>query len=128
MNSKIKYWVELSEYDLETAKAMLQSKRYLYVGFMSHQAIKKLNRTDKEQVMATELEQCEEYAKKLPLQERALLIKRLIEGLDELDEQNLERLWVQEAARRFKEFKAGNIKAQSAENVFRNVRTKLQDL
>jgi len=74
------------------------------------------NRTDNEQVIATELEQCEEYAKKLPLQERALLIKRLIEGLHELDEQNLERLWVQEAALRFKELKAENIKAQSAEN------------
>ena len=78
--------------------------------------------------MATELEQCEQYAKKLPLQERALLIKRLIEGLDELDEHNLERLWVQEAARRFKEFKAGNIEARSAEDVFRDARTKLQEL
>ncbi len=78
--------------------------------------------------MAIELEQCEEYAKKLPLQKRALLIKRLIEGLDELDEQNLERLWIQEAARRLKEFKAGNIKARSAENVFCDARTKLQDL
>ena len=41
MNSKIKYWIELSEYDLETAEAMLQSKRYLYVGFMCHQTIEK---------------------------------------------------------------------------------------
>jgi len=78
--------------------------------------------------MATDLEQCEQYAKKLPLQERGLLIKRLIEGLDDLDEQHLERLWMQEAARRLKEFKAGNIKARSAENVFRDVRTKLQEL
>ena len=29
---KKNYWVELSDYDLETA--MLQTKRYLYVGFM----------------------------------------------------------------------------------------------
>ena len=42
MNDKIKYWLELSEYDLETAKAMLTSKRYLYVGFMCHQAIEKI--------------------------------------------------------------------------------------
>ena len=39
---KIDYWVELSDYDLETADAMLQTKRYLYVGFMCHQTIEKI--------------------------------------------------------------------------------------
>jgi hypothetical protein len=39
MDSKIKYWIELSDYDFETAEAMLQSKRYLYVGFMCHQTL-----------------------------------------------------------------------------------------
>jgi len=42
MNNNIKYWLELSDYDLETAEAMLKSKRYLYVGFMCHQAIEKI--------------------------------------------------------------------------------------
>jgi HEPN domain-containing protein len=42
MNEKVKYWTELSEYDIKTAAAMLQSKRYLYVGFMAHQAIEKI--------------------------------------------------------------------------------------
>lgn len=41
MDNKIKYWIDLSDYDLETAEAMLQSKRYLYVGFMCHQTIEK---------------------------------------------------------------------------------------
>lgn len=41
-NSKIKYWVELSDYDLETAKVMLDGGRYLYVGFMCHQSIEKI--------------------------------------------------------------------------------------
>jgi HEPN domain-containing protein len=41
MDSKIKYWIDLSDYDLETAEAMFQSKRYLYVGFMCHQSIEK---------------------------------------------------------------------------------------
>ena len=39
---KIEYWKDLSEYDLETAKAMLESKRYLYVGFMCNQALEKI--------------------------------------------------------------------------------------
>ena len=38
----INYWKEISEYDLETAKAMLEMKRYLYVGFMCHQVIEKI--------------------------------------------------------------------------------------
>lgn len=36
------YWVDLAEYDLMTAKAMLDTKRYLYVGFMCHQCIEKI--------------------------------------------------------------------------------------
>lgn len=31
----------MAEYDLETAKAMLDTKRHLYVGFMCHQTIEK---------------------------------------------------------------------------------------
>lgn len=42
MADKVKYWVELSDYDFETAKAMLKSGRYLYVGFMCHQTIEKI--------------------------------------------------------------------------------------
>ena len=41
MNAKVKYWIELAEYDLITAEAMLDAKRYLYVGFMCHQVIEK---------------------------------------------------------------------------------------
>ena len=41
MDEKVQYWIELSDYDLETAEAMFRSKRYLYVGFMSHQTIEK---------------------------------------------------------------------------------------
>ncbi|MFO7788967.1 MAG: HEPN domain-containing protein [Bacteroidota bacterium] len=42
MDEKIIYWKEMSDYDIETAEAMLLSKRYLYVGFMCHQAIEKI--------------------------------------------------------------------------------------
>lgn len=41
MDEKVKYWIELSDYDLETAEAMLKSRRFLYVGFMCHQTIEK---------------------------------------------------------------------------------------
>ena len=42
MTDQINYWRELSDYDIETADAMQKSKRYLYVGFMSHQSIEKI--------------------------------------------------------------------------------------
>ncbi|MDR2448802.1 MAG: HEPN domain-containing protein [Prevotellaceae bacterium] len=39
---KVQYWIQLSDYDMETAEAMLQSKRYLYVKFMYHPAMGKI--------------------------------------------------------------------------------------
>lgn len=42
MNDKVKYWIEIAAYDLETAHAMLKSSRFLYVGFMCHQVIEKI--------------------------------------------------------------------------------------
>lgn len=42
MIDKIKYWIDMSDYDFDTALAMLASKRYLYVGFMCHQTIEKI--------------------------------------------------------------------------------------
>ena len=39
MDSKVTYWTEMSDYDLETAEAMLTTGHYLYVAFMCHQTI-----------------------------------------------------------------------------------------
>lgn len=39
---KVKYWLDISQYDLETAEVMLKGKRFLYVGFMCQQAIEKI--------------------------------------------------------------------------------------
>ena len=49
MVDKVRYWAELSDYDLaelsdydlDTAQAMLETRRFLYVGFMCHQVIEK---------------------------------------------------------------------------------------
>lgn len=42
MDKDVKYWVDLSSYDLRTASAMLKTGRYLYVLFMCQQAVEKL--------------------------------------------------------------------------------------
>jgi HEPN domain-containing protein len=46
MNSreKYEYWLEAAQYDLETAKAMLNTGRYVYVTFMCQQTIEKLTK------------------------------------------------------------------------------------
>ena len=41
MKKEIEYWLDLADYDIETAKAMLNTGRHLYVGFMCHQTIEK---------------------------------------------------------------------------------------
>ncbi|MDY7027561.1 MAG: HEPN domain-containing protein [Spirochaetota bacterium] len=38
---RTKYWMELVYYDLETAEAMLETERFLYVGYMCHQSVEK---------------------------------------------------------------------------------------
>ena len=39
---KIEYWLDIADYDLGTARAMMDADRYLYVIFMCQQAIEKL--------------------------------------------------------------------------------------
>jgi HEPN domain-containing protein len=41
LNEKVEYWLAIADYDIETARAMLKSGRFLYVGFMCHQTIEK---------------------------------------------------------------------------------------
>ena len=39
---KVKYWVDLSDEDLQVAKGLLKLKHFLYVSFMCHQCIEKI--------------------------------------------------------------------------------------
>ena len=38
---KVIYWLDLADYDMETAEGLFTIKRWLYVGFMCHQVIEK---------------------------------------------------------------------------------------
>ena len=38
---KVKYWLDIADYDINTAEAMYQTGRWLYVAFMCHQTIEK---------------------------------------------------------------------------------------
>lgn len=41
---KYEYWLDAAEYDLNTARAMFDSGRYVYVVFMCQQAIEKISK------------------------------------------------------------------------------------
>ena len=71
------------------------------------------------------LNQVEQDALSLPEKERALLAERLLCSLgDETADLNEER-WIQEAERRYEEYKAGRMTARPAEDVFQDAYRKL---
>ncbi len=72
--------------------------------------------------MSPRLMECEAEALKLPPAERATLAERLIASLDELSDKQNEQLWLNEADRRYREYKSGSISARSAEDVLRDAR------
>ncbi len=41
-NKIIKYWIKLSDYDIEVAESLYEKNHYLYSAFMCHQAIEKI--------------------------------------------------------------------------------------
>ncbi len=58
-------------------------------------------------------------ALQLGIEERAQLAGRLLLSLDEPSESEVERLWLVEAERRLKEFRAGRVRGIPADDVFR---------
>ena len=72
--------------------------------------------------MSPDLKECRTQALNLQVKERAELAEYLIASLDSLDDAENEQLWLEEAERRYQEYKKGNISARLAETVFRNAR------
>ncbi len=76
--------------------------------------------------MNTDLKQCEQLARHLPFKERSALLASLISSLDDFSEAECEGLWLEEAKRRYKEYKAGNITGRPAKEVFRDAHARLR--
>ena len=66
--------------------------------------------------------ECEAEAMKLPPAERATLAERLIASLDEISDDQTEQLWLNEADRRYLEYKRGTISSRPAEAVLCDTR------
>lgn len=76
--------------------------------------------------MASKLKEIEENALQLPPFDRAQLVEHLIHSLDEEEDQEAERLWIEEAERRYREYREGKTKGSPAELVFKEARSKLR--
>ena len=44
IQEKVEYWLDIAQYDLDTAEAMSDTGRWLYVVFMCQQALEKLSK------------------------------------------------------------------------------------
>ena len=65
------------------------------------------------------LEEILTNALSLKVEDRAALAERLLASLEELSEQEADRLWAEEAARRLEEYRAGRARAIPADEVLR---------
>lgn len=73
-----------------------------------------------------DIELIEHEARKLPVEDRARLVRELLDSLDELPPQELDRLWLEEASRRAAQIDAGEVELVSAEEVDRKARALLR--
>ncbi|MCK4326394.1 addiction module protein [bacterium] len=76
--------------------------------------------------MSVDLKDFERQALQMPVKDRATLAEHLIASLDAPDDAECERLWVEEAERRYREYKRGRISSRSAEDVFRDAPSKIK--
>ena len=76
--------------------------------------------------MALKLDELEKAVLQLPIHDRAVIALSLIKSLDddedEGDEQEIEKLWVDEANRRYKDFKQGKTTLKPADQALREAR------
>ena len=74
--------------------------------------------------MSRRIEEIAQEVLELDVVSRAELARTLVDSLDDLPEEDLDRLWGEEAERRYDEFLAGRAKAYPAEEVFARIRAR----
>lgn len=75
--------------------------------------------------MPANLKAFEAEALTLPVSQRAILAQHLLASLDDLGEQENERLWLEEAGRRYEAYKAGALPARDAFEALADMRGRL---
>lgn len=76
--------------------------------------------------MGTRFKELEKQARALSAREKAALARVLIENLDPSVDPDAEKLWIDEAQRRYDVFVAGKLPALPGEEVMRRARRRLK--
>jgi putative addiction module component (TIGR02574 family) len=76
--------------------------------------------------MATRKDELEAEALKLPASDRAELAQRLIESLEGPGAEDVEAEWIEEAERRYAEYRKGRVGTRGADQVFREAKARLE--
>ena len=76
--------------------------------------------------MSTDVGEIETKIRSLSLEDKTELIRALIADLDGPADGDVERAWLQEAQRRYREVAEGNVQPVPGERVFENLRARLK--
>ncbi len=77
--------------------------------------------------MTSDINEIGKRALELSARDRAILIRQLLESLEEGDEEeNTEELWIDEVKRRYNQYKQGKASEKSANQVLEDAKTKLK--
>ena len=72
-------------------------------------------------------EQVENEALRLKPEARAELAEKLLRSLEDLSDEDIQRLWIEEAVRRNAEFDSGTASMRDAEDVFEYARARISE-
>ena len=75
--------------------------------------------------MATQLKEVEQQALELSPHDREVLADRLIHSLDDEPLSDVDEAWIQEAERRYQDYKNGKVKGIPGDQVFGKIRREL---
>ena len=81
---------------------------------------------DEETAMSVTLKDVENQVEQLTEDDRALLVEHLIRSLDSGEDVDAEKAWLDEAERRYQEYRAGKLTSKTADAVFEDVLSKLK--
>ncbi len=76
--------------------------------------------------MTSNINEIGKKALELSARDRALLIRQLLESLEDEEEENTEELWIDEAKRRYNRYKQGKTSEKPASQVLEDVKTNLK--
>ncbi len=76
--------------------------------------------------MVRQLSDIEQDAMALSRQERARLVEHLLATLDPGEDVDAEDLWLEEAEKRYAQYRAGKLKSKPADQVFREARERFR--